>query len=116
MTGFNPMLQFIHEEDLTAAIALCLDKGLRGVFNVTGAGEVPLRVAIRETGGHPLSMPDPLAKALIAQFYRMGLFPFPPGAIDYIKYPCTISGDRFVRASGFRPLFGLRETFRALRR
>jgi UDP-glucose 4-epimerase len=116
MTGFNPMMQFIHEEDLARAIAISVDKGLGGVFNVTGAGEVPLRTAIRETGGRPLSVPEPVARVLIAQVHRMGMFPLPPGAIDYIKYTCTISGTRFIRATGFRPVFGLRETFRTLRR
>ena len=49
--GFDPMMQFIHEEDLSEAIALALEHGLQGVFNVTGPGEVPLHTAIRETGG-----------------------------------------------------------------
>ena len=53
MMGFNPMLQFMHEEDLAEAIALVLEQRLRGVYNVTGPGEVPLRTAIRETGGRP---------------------------------------------------------------
>jgi UDP-glucose 4-epimerase len=116
MTGFNPMLQFIHEEDLTEAIALSVEQPIRGAFNVTGAGEVPLRVAIRETGGHPLSLPEIIARPVIGQLYAAGLFPFPAGAIDYIKYPCTISGRRFIQATGFRSAFGLPETFRALRK
>jgi UDP-glucose 4-epimerase len=115
MTGFNPMLQFIHEEDLTEAIRLCVDEDLRGVFNVTGAGEVPVRVAIRETGGRPLSLPEPIARPVIGQLYAAGLFPLPAGAIDFIKYPCTVSGKRFAEASAFRPAFGLRETFQTLR-
>ena len=116
MTGFNPMLQFIHEEDLTEAIALCIEGELKGKFNVVGAGEVPLRTAIRETGGKPLSLPEPLARPLIARLHRAGLFPFPAGALDYIKFPCTLSGARFAEATGFRHTFGLIETFRALRR
>lgn len=115
MTGFNPMMQFIHEEDLTEAIVLCIEKDLRGVFNVTGAGEVPVRVAIRETGGRPLSLPEPIARPVVGQLYAAGLFPLPAGAIDYIKYPCTVSGQRFFEASGFRAAFGLRETFQTLR-
>ena len=116
MTGFNPMMQFIHEEDLAEAVALALERGLRGVFNVTGPGEVPLRTAIRETGGRPLSLPEPIARPVIGGLHAAGLFPFPPGAIDYIKYPCTISGKRFVDAADSRPIFGLRETFRTVRR
>jgi UDP-glucose 4-epimerase len=116
MMGFNPMLQFMHEEDLAEAIALTLDRRLRGVYNVTGPGEVPLRVAIRETGGRPTPLPEPIARPLLTRLFRMGLVRIPPGAIDYIKYPCTIAGERFATETGFRPLFGLKESFRSLRR
>lgn len=115
MAGFNPMLQFIHEEDLTEALALAVENRLRGVYNVAGPGEVPLRVAIRETGGRPLPLPELIARPMIERTFRFGLYPFPPGAIDYIKYPCTISGRHFVEETGFRPLFGLKELFRSIR-
>ncbi len=48
--------------------------------------------------------------------FRLGLFGVPTGAIDYIKYPCTIDGEQFANSTGFRPLFGLKESFRSLRR
>jgi UDP-glucose 4-epimerase len=115
MMGFNPMLQFMHEEDLVEAVAIALTRRLRGVYNVTGPGEVPLRVAIEETGGRPLALPEPVARPLLGRLFRLGLVRIPPGAIDYIKYPCTIAGDRFANETGFRPLFGLKESFRSLR-
>lgn len=115
VTGFNPMLQFMHEEDLAEAVTLAVQCGLSGVYNVTGSGEVPLRLAIAETGGRPLSLPEPIARALLDRLFRLGLWGFPLGALDYIKYACTISGERFVRETGFRPLFGLKESFRSLR-
>lgn len=113
--GFNPMTQFIHEEDLTEAIALALERNLRGIFNVTGPGEVPLKVAIRETGGTALPIPEPIARRMFGRLFQLGLFHTPPGAIDFIKYPCTVSGSRFVEATGFRPLYGLEETFASVR-
>jgi len=114
--GFDPMMQFIHEEDLSEAIALALEHGLQGVFNVTGPGEVPLHTAIRETGGTALPMPEPIIRPLFERLFRWGLLPYPPGAIDYLKYPITVSGDRFVDATNFRPLFSLEEIFQSLRR
>jgi UDP-glucose 4-epimerase len=113
--GFNPMTQFIHEEDVTEAVALALEKNLRGVFNVTGPGEVPMRVAIRETGGTPVPVPEFVARTLFGRLFQLGLFHTPPGAIDYIKYPCTVSGKRFAEATGFKPLFTLDETFASIR-
>ena len=113
--GFNPMTQFIHEEDVTEAIALALEKRLRGVFNVTGPGEVPLKVAIRETGGTAAPLPEFVARTLFAQLFRVGLFHTPAAAIDYIKYPCTVSGKRFLEATGFKPMFSLGEAFASVR-
>jgi UDP-glucose 4-epimerase len=116
MMGFDPMMQFIHEEDLAEAIALALQHGLRGVFNVVGPGEVPLHTAIRETGGTALPLPEPLVRPLFARMFEWGLWPYPPGALDYLKYPVTLSGKRFIEATHFRPLFGLQEIFHGVQR
>jgi len=113
--GFDPMMQFIHEEDVSEAIALALEHGLQGVFNVVGPGEVPLHTAICESGGRALPLPEPLIRPIFAQAFRFGLLPYPPGAIDYLKFPITLSGARFAEATRFRPLFGLEEIFHSLR-
>jgi len=116
LMGFDPMMQFIHEEDISEAIALALEHGLQGVFNVVGPGEVPLHVAIEETGGRRLPLPEPLVRPVLGRLFRWGLWPYPEGAFDYLKYPVTLSGKRFVDATGFRPLFGLEEIFQSVRR
>src|SRR5262249_36819090 len=107
LLGFDPMMQFVHEEDVCEAIALALEQGLQGVFNVAGPGPVPLPTAIRETGGRTLPFPELVLRPLIARLFRFGLFPYPAGALDYIKYPVTLSGRRFAEATRFKPLFSL---------
>ncbi len=114
--GFDPMLQFLHEEDLSESIARVLEQDVQGVFNVTGAGEVPLSVAIRACGGRRIPLPEPAVRPLLAQLFWLGVSPFPTGAIDHLKYPLTVSGKRFREATGFEPLFGLEETFQSVRR
>jgi UDP-glucose 4-epimerase len=113
--GFDPMMQFIHEEDLSAAIEQVVDHRLQGVFNITGPGEVPLRTAIREAGGDPWSIPEGVLRSLSGRLFRMGLVAYPPGAIDFLKYPITLSGKRFADAAGFQPLYGLKETLQSVR-
>ena len=114
--GFDPIMQFIHEEDVAESIALTLEHGLQGVFNVTGPGQVPLHVAIRETGGRAWPVPEPLLRTVLDRLFRYGLSPYPVGAVDYLKYPVTLSGKRFVEATQFRPLFGLEEIFHSVHR
>jgi len=92
LLGFDPMMQFVHEEDVCEAIALALEHGLQGVFNVTGPGQVPLHTAIRETGGTALPLPEIVLRPSIDGLFKLGLFPYPSGALDYIKYPVTLSG------------------------
>jgi UDP-glucose 4-epimerase len=116
LLGFDPMMQFVHEEDVCEAIALALEHGLQGVFNVTGPGQVPLHTAIRETGGTALPLPEIVLRPSIDALFRLGLFPYPSGALDFIKYPVTLSGRRFVEATNFRPLFSLEEIFHSVRR
>ncbi len=108
--GFNPMLQFIHEEDLTEALALCVERGLRGVYNVVGPGEIPARLAVIESGGRVLPVPDPVLRLVSKR-----LFNLPAGAIDYMKYSCTIDGSRFSADTGFKPIFSLKDIFRTVR-
>jgi UDP-glucose 4-epimerase len=113
--GFNPMMQFIHEEDLTDAVAIALEHGVRGVFNIEGAGEVPLHTAIRETGGRAMPIFEPLMRLGFGASFRSGVSPYPPGMLDYLKYPVTLSGRRFIEATGFRPRFELPEIFASVR-
>jgi UDP-glucose 4-epimerase len=116
IVGFDPMLQFIHEDDLAEAVAVTLEKGIHGFFNVTGPGAVPLKVAIRESGGRPVAVPESVARIVIGNLFRLRLFPFPPGAIDFVKYPCTVEGSRFRAATGFAPVLTLRDIFASVRR
>jgi UDP-glucose 4-epimerase len=116
MWGFDPMMQFIHEEDVAEAIAIAIEKRIRGVYNVVGPGAVPMSVAIEETGGKALALPETLARLMIDRLYRYKIYPFPAGAIDFLKYPCTLDSTAFRKETGFQPLFGLREIFASVTR
>jgi len=115
LMGFDPMLQFVHEVDLARAILLSIERQLRGVFNVAGPGAVPVHVAIKETGGRALVLPEFLARAAVRRLFALGLSSLPPGAIDFIKYPCTVSDRRFVAATGYKPKWSLHDIFAQLR-
>jgi UDP-glucose 4-epimerase len=86
------------------------------VFNVAGPGAVPLKVAIRETGGTAVPLPEPIARSLFSRLFRLGLYHTPSGAMDFLKYPCTIDGRQFARVTGFAPVTSLEKTFAAVRR
>jgi nucleoside-diphosphate-sugar epimerase len=112
VAGYDPVYQVLHEDDLGLAFELALGRGLRGVFNVTGPGEVPLHVIVEESGAARVPLPE-LAIKLVRG--RVGFARIPQGALDFLKYPCTVDGARFARATEFRPARNLRETIRSMR-
>jgi UDP-glucose 4-epimerase len=110
--GFDPMVQVIHEDDLTAAFAAAIGDGIRGVYNVTGSGELPLSVIVEEAGSRALPLPGPLFSLLRGRF---GLSGAASGAVDFLKHPCLVDGARFQKDAGFAPSRSLRETVRSMR-
>jgi UDP-glucose 4-epimerase len=112
--GFDPMVQLIHEEDVCRAMVLALRPGLRGVFNVTGPGEVPLSAVLRELGRRPIPVPHPLVRPLVRQAFAARLSSFPPEEVDHIQYLCVVDGSRFARDAGWTPAFSLKDTIRSV--
>ena len=112
--GFDPMIQLIHEEDVARALVLALRPGVRGVFNVTGPGEVPLSAVLRELGRSPIPVPYVLLRPALRRLFRAGLVSFPAGELDHLQYLCVVDGTRAVREMGWSPRFSLRETIRSV--
>jgi UDP-glucose 4-epimerase len=113
--GFNPLFQFIFEDDVTEAVVQAMSHRLHGVFNVVGPGAVPLHTAISEVGRTAWPLPGPLARLAFDRLFRLGVWPYPAGVLDYLKYPVSLSGERFRVATDFEPQISLGEIFGKLR-
>ena len=96
------------------ALVLALRPALRGVFNVTGPGEVPISAALKELGRTPIPVPHPLVRFLVRRAFEARLSGFPPEEVDHIQYLCVVDGSRFAREAGWAPAFSLRETIRSV--
>jgi UDP-glucose 4-epimerase len=96
--GFDPLFQYMHEDDAAEAIALALEKNLRGVFNVAGPQPLPLSVIAAEAQRKVLPLPEMLLSLLLG---RGGLPKLSRGALAHVKYPIVINADPFIAATGF---------------
>ena len=114
--GFDPMVQFIAEQDWVEALRLAVLEPLSGVFNVAGSGQVPLHTAIQAVGATAWPIPGPIFEAVCRRLFALNFWHYPPGAIDYLRYPVCVSGKRFEGATGFTPKVSLREMFESVRR
>ena len=112
--GFDPMVQLIHEVDACRALVLALQPGLRGVFNVTGPGQVPLSAALRELGRKPIPVPHVLLRPLMKRLFDARLSSFPPDELDHVMYLGMIDGSRWSGAVAWQPRYSLRDTIRSV--
>lgn len=108
--GYDPLLQFVHEDDCLHAFEVALLEGRPGVFNLVGRGVVPLTTLLRSAGKRPLPIPSPL-------LYRLGRVAAeaqtgdPPAAFfDYLRWLFVADGERGWAAFG-EPHYSTREAW-----
>jgi len=110
--GFDPLFQFLHEQDAAAAIILAIEKKARGVFNVCGPQPVPLSLLCRATGRVKVPIPEPLLSKVTGRF---GFPKLPAGAVSHLKHPIVLDRSAFAAATGFEPEFDEVETMEGFR-
>lgn len=114
MAGFDPMVQLIHVEDVARALVEALKPGLKGVYNVVGAGEVPLSAIFRELGSTPVPVPHPVARPLLGLLFKYRIANFPPPELDHIQFLCAVDGTRWSHDTQWKPHHSMRETIRSV--
>lgn len=114
LTGFDPLVQLIHEEDVVRAMSLALGSEVRGVFNVVGPGVAPLSRILRVLGRRPRSIPPFLARPMLEGAWRMYASHFPTPELRHVQYNCIVDGRAAETVLGFQPSYGLVDTIRSV--
>lgn len=114
LVGFDPLLQFLHEDDLIQALLLALRSEATGIYNCAGAGAVPLLEMIREVGRQPLPVPHVLAYGLVRRLQRLGLIRWSAPQVDFLRYNSIICDRRIREELKYSPQIGLRQTLRSI--
>ncbi len=100
--GYDPLFQFLHEEDAVTALVEAVEQRPRGIFNVCGPQPVPLSVIAREVGRPVVPLPEFLLSLALG---RGGLPNLARGALEHVKYPIVVDGEAFRQATGFHHQF-----------
>jgi UDP-glucose 4-epimerase len=110
LLGYDPLLQFVHEEDCLHAFETAVLRNHPGVFNVVGRGVLPLSTILRTGGKRLLQVPA-------AALYRLRYYPSraqtgdgPEGFYDYLRYLWVADGERGWVAFG-EPEYSTREAW-----
>lgn len=98
--GYDPLLQFVHEDDWLHALETAVLTPRPGVFNVVGAEPLPVSTLLRLAGKRALPLPATLLHPL-AYYPSQGQTGDPPGAFyDYLRYLWVADGRRGWEAFG----------------
>ncbi|MCU1395428.1 MAG: hypothetical protein JWM34_3856 [Ilumatobacteraceae bacterium] len=99
----DPGAQFLHLDDLAAAVVLAIQERLDGVFNVAPDGWVAGERVRALAGSAPkIKLPDRVAEVVSKMRWRFQRGPIPPGLRSYTKSPWLVANDR-LKARGWRP-------------
>ncbi len=86
VAGFDPLLQFVEEDDVVRCLEHVTRHRIPGLYNVAGAGKLPWSEVIDICGTRPLSLP-PVATRLAAEpLVRLGLIEFPPELESLLRF------------------------------
>ena len=103
LLGYDPLMQFIHQQDLARAVVLAVGHPEKhGVFNIGGEGAVAWSRAIRISGSRMWLVPNMLAEpatAIVDTFKRA----FPRHLLPYFRYPTMVDDKLFRAEFGFKP-------------
>jgi UDP-glucose 4-epimerase len=99
--GFDPRVEFVHEDDVVGALMYATTSDVPGVFNVAGDGNLPWSEVCTIVRRRRLALP-PLLTSWAAEPMRMlGRWDLPPEALMLLRYGRTTDNSKFKRA-GFR--------------
>lgn len=99
----DPPSQFVHLDDLAAAIVTAVRRRLDGVFNVAPDGWIAGERVRALSGERPrLPLPERVSEVLGSLRWRFQRGPIPPGLRSYTHEAWVVSNGRLV-AEGWRP-------------
>ncbi|HYM67480.1 MAG TPA: NAD-dependent epimerase/dehydratase family protein [Patescibacteria group bacterium] len=115
--GFDPRLQFLHEDDAAEVVVRSVMGGPPGVFNVAGGGVVLLSQAIAVMGGRPAPLLPPYANLVARLLLRAGIrLDLPAHIADVIAFGSVMDCSRLEAAFGWKPVHSSREAMDGLAR
>jgi nucleoside-diphosphate-sugar epimerase len=93
----DPPVQFLHLDDLAAAVDLARRRRLDGAFNVAPDGAIPGDEVRSLTGAPPkVPLPERLAGRLVTWGFKWGIGPTPPELVPYTLHPWVVANDRLA--------------------
>lgn len=111
--GFDPLMQFVHEEDVVDAFERALLGSHPGVFNLVGSGVLPLSTVLRLGDRRIAPLPSPILYRMAAAPSQAQTGDSPAGFYDYLRYLWVADGRKGWEEFG-EPVYTSKEAWISL--
>jgi len=96
--GFDPLFQFVQEDDVVRALEFVTHNQVPGIYNVAGDGRLPWSEVAAIAGARRVPI-SPVATGLFAApLDRLAIFDLPPELLDLLRYGRGIDNRRLKQA------------------
>jgi UDP-glucose 4-epimerase len=109
--GFDPRVQFLHEDDGIEVLRRAVVEDHRGTFNVAGDGVLLLSQAIRRAGRAEITFPSPAVSVVGSLFRRSGLVDFSPEQVAFLQFGRGVDTQRLREDFGYPPRYTTLQAF-----
>jgi UDP-glucose 4-epimerase len=103
--GFDPRLQFLHQEDLAAVLEHAVVDGVAGTFNVAGDGVLVLSQALRRLQRPSVALPAFAVGRLGSALRQARLADFSPEQLGFLTHGRGVDTTRMREQLGFTPRY-----------
>ncbi len=113
--GFDPRLQFLHEQDAVEALYVAMRSEQTGIYNVAADGVVYLSQAIRILAHVQVPILAPAAQTAANLLRRFGVVDFPTDQLKLMLFGRVVDTRRARELLGFSPRYSTLETLEDFR-
>ncbi|WP_422674078.1 NAD-dependent epimerase/dehydratase family protein [Bailinhaonella thermotolerans] len=109
--GFDPRLQFVHEDDAVEVLRRMAVEEHPGTFNVAGDGVLLLSQCVRRAGRAAVPLPTPAFNLLGEAARRAGLADFSSEQLRLLSYGRAVDTSALSAELGWRPKYSTAAAF-----
>jgi UDP-glucose 4-epimerase len=109
--GFNPRLQFLHEQDALDVLEHATVTDVTGTFNVAGDGIITLAQAVRRLGRPSVPLPGFAVPSFGSALRQTRRVDFSPEQVAFLTFGRGLDTTRMRSMLGFEPGYTTAEAF-----
>jgi UDP-glucose 4-epimerase len=116
LDGYDTPLQFVHEEDVAAAMLAILSANARGAFNIGPPDWSPISEIAADTRRSTVRLPFWLVRMMqgLGWAARLPGYEFPAEFLHFARYPWAVAPRRLQQELGYEFRYTSRETLREI--